>query len=292
MAKFRFRLILLVFVVVSTVTYLFYATGNESNVVPQDIPSAQSNTNKKNSELGSISRIIHQTYRTASVEQWALESGRDNRTSWFLSWELKNNGYKHSVLDDAAADAFMKSNFDSRTYEAYKRMPLPVLRADLLRYAMIYIHGGVYTDSDTECHKAVDSWAGRYSKETEFLASIEWYKDSHNFDIPMYKKTQLVQWTFAAAPRHPIFKNTIADIVQKVEKLSLKHLGDKNNVEALGGPQVFTRHVLEYMAGNGDDLEQLGQKDDTSDRIYFEKSRVLLLPMFSFMAQLAVSFVL
>ncbi|KAI9337942.1 hypothetical protein BDR26DRAFT_863335 [Obelidium mucronatum] len=281
--KFKRLLTLLALVTVAAITFFLY-TADAETPVPATRPHSPARAEIAPAEIAPIAKTIHQTYKTATATDWAKEAGKNNRTNWFLSWE--GFGYSHSVLDDVSAAAFISSHFDTRTVAAYSKMPLPVLKADLLRYAMLYIHGGVYSDSDTECLQPVDNWYGEYP-DAKFIASVEWYKDSHPFDFAMYKKTQLVQWTFAAGAKHPILKNTIAEIVDKVESQSLRFLGDKSNVESIGGPQVFTRHIFDYMAAFGEDLEQLSKKDDDKGRQYFEKSKVLILPMFAFMAQLA-----
>ncbi|KAJ3083894.1 membrane-bound alpha-1,6- mannosyltransferase Initiation-specific [Rhizoclosmatium hyalinum] len=275
----------LAFLLIASVLLLVFRKSNVNNIHNDPAQSPSSPLSQPPS-LATIPTAIHQTYKTATLADWAKEEGKNNRTLWFLSWQQKNPSYSHTVLNDKAADEFIAANFDKETQTAWAKMPLPVLKADLLRYAMLYIHGGIYSDSDTECLQPIDSWYGPY-ESASFIASVEWYKDSHNFDVPMYKKTQLVQWTFGASPRHPALLATINDIVQKVSFASIAYLSSKKNVEAIGGPQVLTRHVLEYMKSHGDDLDSLQKADDDKGRMYFKKSRVLLLPMFSFMAQLA-----
>ncbi|KAJ3236707.1 membrane-bound alpha-1,6- mannosyltransferase Initiation-specific [Chytriomyces hyalinus] len=230
---------------------------------------------------------MHQTYRTATIDKWAEEYGPNNRTNWFLSWRIKHPGATHSVLDDASADAFMRKYFNGPIYETYTKMPLMVLKADMLRYAMLYVHGGIYADSDTQCIKGINEWTANYT-DAEFIVSVEWYKDSHQIDAPQYRKTQIVQWTFASIPAHPIFINTLNEIVKVASQATPEFLQNKDNVEGIGGPRVFTRFVQQFLEGRGETLDAM-DKSIGDNRFYFEKSRVLVLPMFSFMAQLGKS---
>ncbi|KAJ3355571.1 membrane-bound alpha-1,6- mannosyltransferase Initiation-specific [Entophlyctis luteolus] len=238
--------------------------------------------------LPPIPPLIHQTYKTSTLDEWRRESGTNNRTAWFLSWEVANPTYIHRVLDDMMSMEFMRREFPGPVFDAYVKMPLAVLRADMLRYALVYKLGGVYSDSDTFCHQAVDKWTGKYS-DTTFIASVEWYKNTHPVKQAMYAKTQLVQWTFAAAPLHPALIDTINAIAVKVTESPVDFLMNTKNVESIGGPQVFTYHVEMYLKKHGESLHSVVglDKDDTAGkRVFFPKSRILLLPMFSFMAQL------
>ena len=53
--------------------------------------------------------------------------------------------------DDREQDAFMKQHFPS-LYGLWVALPLPVMKADVWRYAIVYHYGGVYADMDTVLH--------------------------------------------------------------------------------------------------------------------------------------------
>ncbi|KAI8842912.1 hypothetical protein BJ741DRAFT_592283 [Chytriomyces cf. hyalinus JEL632] len=66
----------------------------------------------------------------------------------------------------------MKQHFAGLIYDAFEKLPLKVLKADMLRYATLYIQGGIYSDSDTECIEGLDTWIGNYT-DAEFIVGIE-----------------------------------------------------------------------------------------------------------------------
>ncbi|KAJ3381050.1 membrane-bound alpha-1,6- mannosyltransferase Initiation-specific, partial [Chytriomyces hyalinus] len=233
-----------------------------------------------------IPSIIHQKYWSSTIEKWAEEAGENNRTDWFLSWPRKNPGAIHLVLDDESGEEFMKKHFAGAIYDAFQKLPLKVLKADMLRYATLYIQGGIYSDSDTECLHGLDTWMGNYT-DAQFIVGIEWYKNHHKNKHPKYRKLQLVQWTFAAVPGHPVFMNALTRIVQTVNESTPEYLGNKNNVEEIGGPSVFTNFVQQWLITNGETLDNVTKAnfEQGDKRVYFEKSRVLVLPMYSFYAQ-------
>jgi len=67
-----------------------------------------------------------------------------------------NEGYEMFYYDDAACDAFMHAQFAecthttqcgcARVWEAYRRLKPGAFRADLFRYAHLYLYGGVWSD--------------------------------------------------------------------------------------------------------------------------------------------------
>ncbi|KAJ3340583.1 hypothetical protein HDU83_007007 [Entophlyctis luteolus] len=234
-----------------------------------------------------IPQVIIQTHKSAHVDKWRTEA--DNRTEWFLSWETQNPTYRHIVLDDAAALEFMRTEFPGDVFSAYEKLPLTVLRSDMLRYAMMWKWGGVYADSDTYCRRPVDTWFGKYSS-SEIIVSVEWYQNTISFPGEKYKKTQLVQWLFAAKPKHKVFWNILVEMTKTVHSKSKGYLKQSAFVEEIGGPQVFSAAVDNYLKENGESLSTLTKAGETTEdggkkRVYFEKGKVLVLPSFSFSAQ-------
>ncbi|KAJ3127040.1 membrane-bound alpha-1,6- mannosyltransferase Initiation-specific [Physocladia obscura] len=231
-----------------------------------------------------IPHAILQTYKTSHIDEWKKEEGKNNRTSWFLSWGQQNPNYTHIVLDDLAAIEFMTAEFTRRIANAYIKLPLKVERADMLRYAMALKWGGIYTDSDTFCHRPIDKWVGEY-KNASFIVAVEvsllaiFFKDS-SAKFERFRYTQLVQWTFAAAQNHPILRNLLIQLTRSIELTPSFHLPQAVVVEKLSGPQFFTSVIETYLKAHGESLNRLN-KDDTQ-RVYFEKSGVLVLPLNSF----------
>jgi len=84
---------------------------------------------------------IWQTWKTPLI---------DKRTT---SWRQLNPHHEYHLLTDADAEAFVDSTFsrpeDSPLRLTYHALNDPVLKADLLRYLVVFAKGGVYTDIDT-----------------------------------------------------------------------------------------------------------------------------------------------
>ena len=65
-------------------------------------------------------------------------------------------------MTDIAAKNFVVDKFDNvpGLAETFNKTVDAILRADFLRYLMIFSEGGVYTDIDTECTRPIDKLLG------------------------------------------------------------------------------------------------------------------------------------
>jgi len=117
-------------------------------------------------------------------------------------------------------------------------------KADLWRYCVIYLMGGVYVDSDTYCNKPLDEWI----KHHDLILGIEACLDisfakSFGMDQIGYCIEDTVisvcNWSFAAVPKHVFFKNVIIDICSNPIT---------NNIIMNTGPGRMTKHAIHYFS--------------------------------------------
>ena len=100
--------------------------------------------------MGAIPWTIWQTYRSKEL---GVESANARDT-----WLEHNPQITMQLLDDFEIDSFIKHNFSSATYAAFKSYPIGVMRADFWRYAILYVHGGIYADIDTISLRPIHEW--------------------------------------------------------------------------------------------------------------------------------------
>jgi len=62
---------------------------------------------------------------------------------------LSNPSYERKHYGDDEAHTFMKEHCGSDAAHAYECLAPPAYRADLFRFCALYVHGGLYLDSDT-----------------------------------------------------------------------------------------------------------------------------------------------
>jgi len=94
-----------------------------------------------------IPKIIHQTWKTDKIPEKCKK--------WVESWNEKNPEWEYRLWTDEDNRNLIKEYFPKflKMYDSYDK---PIYRADIARYCIIYIHGGVYADLDFECLKPLD----------------------------------------------------------------------------------------------------------------------------------------
>ena len=67
--------------------------------------------------------------------------------------ELKaiNPRFEHYLFDDNDCREFIAKHFDKQVLNAYDRLIPGAYKADLWRYCVLYIHGGIYMDIKLKC---------------------------------------------------------------------------------------------------------------------------------------------
>ena len=65
--------------------------------------------------------------------------------------QRQNPQFQHFLYDDADCEAFIRQNFDSNVLYAYQTLIPGAYKADLWRYCILYIYGGIYLDIKYQC---------------------------------------------------------------------------------------------------------------------------------------------
>ncbi|KAG8162822.1 hypothetical protein KVR01_007300 [Diaporthe batatas] len=173
------------------------------------------------------------------------------------SWLARNPDYHYRLVTSKWADAFVDAQFgpESEIAKVYHELRNPGLKSDLLRYLILFIEGGVYTDTDTEGLQPIDKWVGWDMKDrVKLIVGVEFdQRDGGPWaDIPHV--LQFCQWTIAAAPGHPIFPDMVARSLGSLKELSAtynKSLGDMkpSSFEVMNstGPAAWTEVVFAHL---------------------------------------------
>lgn len=86
----------------------------------------------------------------------------DRRTLWLTHYDVEGvpkhimeNFRKHAseftirIFDDDACESYLKRNFEPRVVQRFLSMPRGAHKADIFRFAALYLEGGVYLDIKT-----------------------------------------------------------------------------------------------------------------------------------------------
>lgn len=165
-----------------------------------------------------------------------------------------NPDYYTRMFSDEDADDLVKRNFPPKIYKAYKSMPKPVLRADYFRYIVLYLFGGIYSDTDTVCQKSFDSWILADS-DIQLIAGLELDQlENDNWHHSSYaRQLQILQWTLISRPYHPIFGIVIDRIAEMTPRMNILFplLGEADRYRMIldwTGPGVYTDAVLDFIS--------------------------------------------
>ena len=148
--------------------------------------------------------------------------------SWYSS-----KGFNYKFYTDKECDIFMRDSFPS-LYSIYRQLPLPVMKADLWRYCIIYKYGGIYADVDTKLLQSPEV----FIKDKALVAAPE------NHD-------HMCQWAFSAPAGSPILRSIINHVVSQCRSKSDR---GKDFVLDITGPGAFTHGIRIYMNENQQQL--------------------------------------
>lgn len=82
------------------------------------------------------------------VQYWDTGSPPAEVADLMRTW-ADDTSFKYSVYDREAAISFLEANFPARVVAAFRKCRFPAMQADLFRYCVLLVGGGVYVDADT-----------------------------------------------------------------------------------------------------------------------------------------------
>lgn len=180
------------------------------------------------------------------------------------SWTAKNPGYRYEVLTDQNDLEYVEANFgplgENRPdiVETYRSLTAPIIKADLLRYLVMYMEGGVYADIDVEALRPVERFVPSTHDERDINMVIGVEIDEPQFrDHPILgpKSQSFCQWTFMCKPRQPVMMRLVENILHWLNELSIQQGRpiselqlDFDDVITGTGPSAFTNAILSEMS--------------------------------------------
>ena len=144
------------------------------------------------------------------------------------TWKTNNPDYIYSFYDDNDCEVFISKFFEERIINAYRRILPGGFKADLWRYCILYVYGGIYVDLDTLCLGKIDDFL---TSDTEFMTPID-----------LGGNHMLFNCFIASVPKSPILLNCIERIVRSVETNSIP----ESRMD-FSGPGVLGKAVNKYL---------------------------------------------
>jgi len=201
-------------------------------------------------KLIKIPRNIFQTWQTKTISPELKQITQ--------SWINHNPSYAYFFYDDDDCEKFIKKHFSLQIYNCYCRLIPGAFKADLWRYCVLYIYGGVYVDIDTVCLNNIDSFL---NEDIEFMTPI----DLNN--CPNIGTHNLFNAFIASIPKHPILLECINRIVYNIENNNIP----ESNLDFCG-PGILGRSTNKFLYLNEETsfIGKQGIHNDTIHLLRFE----------------------
>ncbi|KAK5657820.1 hypothetical protein OQA88_2893 [Cercophora sp. LCS_1] len=238
---------------------------------------------------------IWQTWKVSPLafEQRDLDVAR--------SWTRKNRDWRYEVVTDGNDIRYVEWHFGPDGFnrpdivQFYREVKAAIVKADVLRYLIMYAEGGVYADIDVEALKPMSKFIpDRYNhKDIDMVVGVEIDEpDWKDHPILGPKSRSFCQWTFVCKPQLPVMMRLIEQImdwlhgVAKEQGVPLADVKlDFDQIISGTGPSAFTNAIMAEMDLHKEDPNQKINWDLFHDMSESKiVSRVLVLTVEAFAA--------
>ncbi|KAH8433515.1 uncharacterized protein LDX57_011149 [Aspergillus melleus] len=203
---------------------------------------------------------------------WQIMLGKKReRSEDSLAFEDVNDEWEYSLVTTDTANAFINNVFLTvpDLKDLYTSYPLEVLRADLLRYLLLWYHGGFYADTDVYPRRSIKDCPSLVpvlprpdhpANNISLVVGIE-------LDEPKASSHLMRQWRWTRrygfiqytlyAPRRfsPILRETIVRVLSHTRQHLHRRIPlpwspryTENAILEISGPGVFTDAVLDTLS--------------------------------------------
>ena len=175
-----------------------------------------------------IPRIVHQTYfETVTQEKYPNMSR--------LIESFKQSGWEYKFYTDEMSLNFLSTHFPPEVRQAYDSLRPGAFKADLFRYCVLLIHGGVYADIDIMLEANLDLAVG---------PDIGFMVPQDEPGEPVNRRMCLWNGFIAAAPGHPFLAKTIETVVNNIRN---RFTGVDNDSLFCPNPELSVLHAYDTL---------------------------------------------
>ncbi|KAK7713770.1 hypothetical protein SLS63_011932 [Diaporthe eres] len=194
-----------------------------------------------------------------------------------------NPTFQYEFLTDESGDQFVRDHFTSHPdiVDGFLAIRIPIIKADLVRYLVLYHAGGVWNDLDVSCQVPISDWVpGQYKANASIVVGME-------FDVDIWIR-QFASWTIMAKPKSPHMLTVVEDCLEGLDSrakelgvgmqdLRLDMIGD---IVDVSGPRRLTRGIQKSLSNT------LGQEVGNDDVAHISQPKligdVLVMPDYAF----------
>jgi len=215
-----------------------------------------SNSPQPQSLGGDSNPQIKKIWQTAKTGPLTLDE--DSRAN-ILRWETQNPGWRYELLTDAGSDSYVREKWSATRpdiVDAFTSLRDNIMRADFIRYLLLYGDGGVYSDLDTECLRPIDEWIPlQHQSQVSTVVGVEYDTFGRGRGDALLD-LQLVNWTLMArGPGTGLMAAVVGRVIDALRALAARQgvrlelvQAGFNDVLASTGPALLTLAVWEYLS--------------------------------------------
>jgi len=196
-------------------------------------------------------------------------------------YEMYSTKYEIRVHDNLDIYSTVEAHFPEYL-EKIKQITVGAVLADIFRYLILYLDGGIYSDLDCEPLKHVDPLladkftyfigngneecgnirhldVGRASTILGYEFNEDWIKNPYflNDVTCCYKNVSICQWFMMSEPKQPIFLKMFMHCMNNIDRLislTPNSCNYHHGVLSTCGPLAFTKMVLDNVDVNAGNL--------------------------------------
>ena len=201
-------------------------TPKKATYLKMDKPLLYNIPSSVSSNSSSIPFVL---YKTGEPEE---ENLPQEIKDLFRTIEKENINLKIQYFSDKGRLDFIKDHFDNNVVEAYKKLKPGAYRADLFKYCVLYINGGIYGDLTQTYLEPFSEFIDLENDEIVLVRDYVNQSQTTNGICPGF---------IASRKKNLILKNAIEKVVKNVEN---KNYGI-NSLDP-SGPYLFRRALQGY----------------------------------------------
>lgn len=141
-----------------------------------------------------------------------------------------NPNYAYEFYTDEKINEFILTAYGKDIFETYSKIQIGASKADFFRYAILYQHGGIYVDIDSQIKKPLDEFI-----HADDVAMIS-FENNQRF---------YVQWAMIYEAKHPFLAKTLELVIDNI-----KHNRYPFDTHKMTGPTTYTEAILQCLEIN------------------------------------------
>jgi mannosyltransferase OCH1-like enzyme len=170
-------------------------------------------------------------------QTWKTKNVPDNWKEAQQSVIQKNPNWNYILLTDDDNDRIVKENFPD-FYQTFISFKYPIQRADVIRYCVLYLYGGIYLDLDYICNKSFDDLSLQkevglvYSNNIKiFTNSVLISQKSSEFWLKCIEQTKkLLPWYKKITKHFEIYNSTGPMMINNIANKNMNYVQIFTNI--------------------------------------------------------------